>query len=60
MKLSRVLGGVPIRSVNIEEERYRRIKEQEILSREVVSYLRRRGVVESGDKPFPTGYQLGQ
>jgi len=45
MKLSRVLGGVPIRPVDIEEEKYRRLKEQERILRNVESYLKRRGVI---------------
>ena len=44
-KLSRVLGGVPVRPVDIEEERYRRLREQEFLNREVIQYLKRRGII---------------
>lgn len=45
MKLSRILGGVPVRPVDIEEEKYWRLKEQEGINRDITSYLKRRGEI---------------
>ena len=56
MKLSRIIGGVPVRAVDVEEERLNRLWEKERYLRENSSYLRRRGVIRSGTSPaFPKG-----
>ena len=46
MKLSRVLGGIPVRPVDIEEEKYNRLKQQESILRNMETYLKQRGIME--------------
>jgi len=46
MRLSRVLGGVPVRPVDMEEEKLKRVKEQEYLTRDVLQYMKRRGLLD--------------
>lgn len=57
-RLSRILGGVPVRPIDMDEERFRRTKQQERLDRETIQYLKRRGII--GKKPLKSGYILGQ
>ena len=53
MKLSRILGGVPVRPIDMEEEKYNRAKQQENILRDLTNYLKRRGAIPYKGKKIP-------
>ena len=57
-KLSRVLGGVPVRAVDMDEERFRRAREQEFLNQDIIRYLKRRGLIGKKRKPLQSGQSV--
>jgi len=52
MKLSRILGGVPVRPVDMEEEKFRRMKEQEYLTKDILRYIKQRELFEESEDPW--------